>query len=184
MITLAWSSLIAAALMLCTLLWFFRRMVVKPFRRLLSGSRAVAGGNLDHRIDMESGDEFAELASAMNGMTDRFQRTYDELEAVCRNLDQEVRDRTREVVQREQLASVGFLAAGVAHEINNPLASIAWSAEALESRLHDLLHSGSDIQPQPEAIVSLSTDQLDSLRTNLKRIQDEAFRCKVSPNGC
>jgi two-component system, NtrC family, sensor kinase len=177
MITLAWSSLVAAFFMLGTLLWFFRRMVVKPFRRLLSGSRLVASGNLDHRINMGTGDEFSELAAAMNSMTDRFQRTYDELDAVCRNLDKEVRDRTREVIQREQLASVGFLAAGVAHEINNPLASIAWSAEALESRLHDLLHTdgGSDGSP---STIALSTDQLDSLRINLKRIQEEAFRCK------
>lgn len=189
MISLAWTSLVAAVLMLGTLLWLFRKMVVKPFRSLLSGSRLVASGDLDHRIDLGTGDEFSELANAMNGMTDRFQKTYDELEAVCKNLDQEVRDRTREVVQREQLASVGFLAAGVAHEINNPLASIAWSAEALESRLHDLLHPNSPAtvsfdnqspaEHEAQAVVCpLSNDQIDSLRTNLKRIQDEAFRCK------
>lgn len=182
MIGIAWSSLIAAIILVVTLLALFRRLVVKPFRALLAGSRIVAKGELDHRIQMPTGDEFAELAQAMNEMTDRFQRTYDELEAVCRNLDQEVRDRSREAIQREQLASVGFLAAGVAHEINNPLASIAWSAEALESRLHDLLHHQSD-HKQPELEISaqpgaLTEDQIDSLRTNLRRIQDEAFRCK------
>jgi signal transduction histidine kinase len=199
MIALAWSSLVAAIFMLGTLLWLFRKMVVKPFRGLLAGSRLVAGGDLDHRIDLGTGDEFSELANAMNSMTDRFQRTYDELEAVCRDLDKEVCDRTREVVQREQLASVGFLAAGVAHEINNPLASIAWSAEALESRLHDLLHGdAADVAAERQSIagldqtaadstqstlafagtVALTSDQLKSLRTNLKRIQEEAFRCK------
>ncbi len=178
MIALAWSSLFAAISMVVVLLALFRKLVVKPFRELLAGSRLVAKGDLDHRIDLGTGDEFAELADAMNSMTDRFQKTYDELEAVCRNLDQEVRDRSREVIQREQLASVGFLAAGVAHEINNPLASIAWSAEALESRLHDVLHCGQLHETADEDEPALNCDQLESLRTNLRRIQEEAFRCK------
>lgn len=181
MIILAWSSTIAAIAMVGTLLWLFRSLVVRPFRQLLAGSRLVARGDLDHRIDLGTGDELAELAEAMNGMTARFQKAYNDLDDVCRDLDAQVRDRTREVVQREQLASVGFLAAGVAHEINNPLASIAWSAEALESRLHDLLHAtrqrDDEETGEPHA-VPLSAEQLDSLRTNLRRIQEEAFRCK------
>lgn len=184
MIILAWSSTIAAIVMVGSLLWLFRSLVVRPFRQLLAGSRLVARGDLDHRIDLGTGDEFAELAEAMNGMTARFQKAYNDLGDVCRDLDTQVRDRTREVVQREQLASVGFLAAGVAHEINNPLASIAWSAEALESRLHDLLHAtrdaddGQDEEAAEPGAVPLSADQLESLRTNLRRIQEEAFRCK------
>ncbi|WP_164102675.1 sensor histidine kinase [Candidatus Laterigemmans baculatus] len=190
MIILAWSSTIAAIAMVGTLLWLFRTLIMQPFRQLLAGSRRVARGELNHRIDLGTGDELAELAAAMNGMTDRFQKTYDELEAVCRGLDAQIRDRTREVVQREQLASVGFLAAGVAHEINNPLASIAWSAEALESRLHDLLHTphrsagdsgecdSGECDSGGDGFSPLSEDQLESLRTNLRRIQEEAFRCK------
>ena len=64
----------------------------------------------------------------MNDMTARF-------EAIRDDLDRQVQERTKQVVRSEQLASVGFLAAGVAHEINNPLASIALCAESLEGRI-------------------------------------------------
>jgi signal transduction histidine kinase len=67
------------------------------------------------------------------------------------------------VIRSEQLASVGFLAAGVAHEINNPLASIAMCAESLESRFADLASGEADAQVA---------------RRYLELIQAEAFRCK------
>ena len=148
--------------------WFLRRQVVQPFKELLNGSRRIAAGDFDHRIILASRDELSELADAQNKMTSLFVE-------IKNNLDRKVRERTQEVVRSEQLASVGFLAAGVAHEINNPLASIAWSAEALESRLHDLLHRmPTDAQQEN----SDDSDELRILSRYLKKIQDEAFRCK------
>jgi signal transduction histidine kinase len=98
----------------------------------------------------------AELADALNDMTERFQ-------AIRDDLDGQVQLRTREVIRSEQLASVGFLAAGVAHEINNPLASIAMCAESLESRIDALAPAESEAQVA---------------RRYLSLIQSEAFRCK------
>lgn len=171
--------------------WYFRSSVVQPFKVLLAGSRHIANGEFEHHIVLQSHDELAELANALNSMTRRFIEIRD-------NLHEKVQQRTREVVRSEQLASVGFLAAGVAHEINNPLASIAWSAEALEGRLHEILHvQGPDLQDTSVqdsdvqdirvqgngtggrvAQASYDEEQLQVLRKYLKRIQDEAFRCK------
>ena len=103
------------------------RWIFLPLRTLIAGSRRVAAGEFGYRIRLDTHDEMAELAKALNDMTARFQEIRDDL-------DHQVQVRTKQVVRSEQLASVGFLAAGVAHEINNPLASIAMCAESLEGR--------------------------------------------------
>jgi signal transduction histidine kinase len=86
------------------------------------------------------------------------------------SLAEQVNERSRQLVRSERLASVGFLAAGVAHEINNPLASIAFCGEALEARLGDLLRH---MRSSPRM-----TEEHDIFGKYLRMIQDEAFRCK------
>ena len=151
------SAGISAGLILLLFLRLFYQWVFRPLQVLIDGSRQVAAGKFNHRIQLETNDEMAELAEAMNAMTARFQ-------AIRDDLDRQVRERTQQVVRSEQLASVGFLASGVAHEINNPLASIAMSAESLVSRVREILD---DDDPQHEVIANY-----------LRMIQSEAFRCK------
>ncbi len=143
----------------------FNTRIFLPLETLVNGSRIVAGGNYDYRIDLNTEDEVAELAGALNAMTENFQQ-------IKSNLNQQVQVRTKEVVRSEKMASVGFLAAGVAHEINNPLASIAWSAESLETRIYDILNPPENIQEQENLA------QIEDMKKYLQRIQDEAFRCK------
>ncbi len=165
LIAATWTTSILSTISLGALMFLIYRWVFRPLNTLIQGSRKVAGGDFDHRISIETDDEMAELARAMNQMTSRFQEIRDDL-------DRQVKQGIKEVVRSEQLASVGFLAAGVAHEINNPLASIAWCAESLESRMHDIIYDEN----------ATSDDDQDSevnvLRTYLRRMQDEAFRCK------
>ena len=161
---------IAAFGMIVVLFNRFRNGLLLPMERLIEGSRHVAAGNYDFRVQLDSDDEVAELGNALNAMTHNFQ----EIKA---DLNNQVQLRTKEVVRSEKMASVGFLAAGVAHEINNPLASIAWSAESLEMRLHEILNPEEDAEPE-----SLKSD-IEEMKKYLARIQEEAFRCKEITSG-
>ncbi len=156
---------LSAFMLLFVLIQRFNLRIFQPLEILVNGSRIVARGRYNHRIDLDTNDEMAELAGALNAMTSNFQQ-------IKSNLNRQVRERTKEVVRSEKMASVGFLAAGVAHEINNPLASIAWSAESLESRIQEILDPDSELSDIEYA------SQIEDMKKYLRRIQDEAFRCK------
>ena len=155
---IVWTSAAMVLIMLCGLAALFHRWVLYPVRLLQRGVRRVARGAFDYKIDLHTGDEMQALAEAFNDMTARLSVTYADLE-------RQVQERSKQLVRSERLASVGFLAAGVAHEINNPLASIAFCSEALETRLAALLDRGENADAK-------------LVRNYLRMIQEEAFRCK------
>lgn len=157
----AWVNAAVALILLITSVRLFYKWFAEPLQKLVQGSREVAKGKYSHRIHLDTKDEIGELAEAMNEMTAQFQHTRDDL-------DRQVRERTKQVVRSEQLASVGFLAAGVSHEINNPLASIALCSESLESRINELFEGREDADAENVAVV----------HNYLQMIQEEAFRCK------
>ena len=134
---------------------FGYRSVIVPLRQLREGVRDFAGGDLGRRLDTTVDQEFAALA-------DEFNRMAGELEALYRDLEAKVQAKSRELVRSERLASVGFLAAGVAHEINNPLSIMTGYAEMGQKWLHG----------------AQSDEQRAELRTALQIIRQEAFRCK------
>ena len=161
-----WITSITGGLVFALFVRLFYRWIILPLRLLVDGSRRVARGQFNYRIHLDAQDEMAELAEALNDMTARFQ-------AIRDDLDRQVQERTKQVVRSEQLASVGFLAAGVAHEINNPLASVAMCAESLEGRVRELLRDEGPRPPEGE-----DDQRLAVITHYLRMIQDEAFRCK------
>ncbi len=155
---LVWVTSLSALGLFLFLAYFAYRSVVTPIRALHRGASRVAAGDFDYRINLNTNDEISELAAAFNHMTERFQ-------SIADDLDRQVKQQTQQLVQSAKLAGVGFLAAGVAHEINNPLHAIATAAEGLEYRLLGLL---SHADEQDAAII----------REYLQMMQTESARCR------
>ncbi len=131
------------------------RSVMRPMTELNAGVRHLASGEFSRKLPVHGHREFAELARDFNQMAAQLDELYGSLE-------KQVEEKSRELVRSQHLASVGFLAAGVAHEINNPLGVITGFAEFTQQQL----------QQQPK---SAATEQIEKA---LQAINDEAFRCK------
>ncbi len=123
---------------------FIRRAVHRPVKELVEGTKRIAHGDFDYTIPFSSKDELGQLAEAFNDMTQRLKRAQYQL------------------LQSEKLASIGKLAATIAHEINNPLNGILTYTKLIERKL---------------AQDSLQRDEVERFRSYLTIMERETERC-------
>ena len=125
--------------LICTVVAAFvlARATVRPIVKLLRAAREIGHGNLDVSVPVSPDEELRELGNAFNEMTRRLRGYYDGLEEEVRKRTEELRRREKDLEQERRLAAIGRLAAGVAHEVSNPLTVIAGAAEGLRDRAKD-----------------------------------------------
>ncbi len=147
---------------------FTRRFVDQPINKLIEGTRAVSKMKLDEPINIDSSEELGELANSFNIMRERLKEAIDELNSFAQRLEEKVEDRTKQLelankklMATDRLASLGQLAASVAHEINNPLYSILNLSKLMERMVKE------DGVPQ---------DRINEFRKYLSQVSSETAR--------
>jgi two-component system NtrC family sensor kinase len=142
--------------------------ISRPIRAMADAARKITDGDYSQKVEVSSEDEIGFLANNFNKMVAELVRAHQELKEWAETLERKVEQRTTELramqahlIQSEKLAGVGKLAAGVAHEINNPLTCVLTNSSLL---LEDL---------PPD----------DPRREDLQTIVDETLRCRKIVKG-
>lgn len=114
------------------------RIVVKPVNRLLTATEKITNGVYGYQVSVAGALELAQLANSFNAMSAALAQKQQELSDQLHQLEamnQDLKLAREEAIRSEKLASVGLLAAGTAHEIGTPLASVMGYAELLGQEL-------------------------------------------------
>lgn len=132
--------------------YLLQRLIYVPLKDLEEGAEEVRSGQLDKTIPVRSDDEFGRVASSFNQMTDALSSARAEVNQLIQALETKVEERSRdllaaraEVAQGEKLASIGVLAAGIAHELNNPLTGVLTFTSLMRKNAKDGSQDAEDL---------------------------------------
>lgn len=120
--------------------YILSRIVVRPVNKLLAATEKITEGHYGQHLSISGCSELSLLAEAFNTMSERLQQKDNQVKLQVTALEKANRELSQareETLRSEKMASIGLLAAGMAHEVGTPLSSIIGYAELLEGELPD-----------------------------------------------
>jgi len=144
--------------------WMISHSLLHPLTELQAAMTATGSGEPDRPVGVDARDEIGDLARAFAGMTERLRHSRADLERLNSQLEARLADLEQaqaRLVQSEKLASIGEMAAGVAHGLRNPLASLRASAQLV------LRHPDSPAAAEQLRSMIEEVDRLDRRITHL-----------------
>ncbi len=175
-VRMAWVMLLGTALLLLVMYILLNRFVLRPMGDLMAGAERVARGDFSRAVRVPRlPDEMAGLIRAFNGMMARLEEAQQGLRADIAEARDRIEDTERKLVIAQRLSATGTLAAGVAHEINNPLGGLLNAARALQAR------AGEDSRARE--YTALILDGLERIQETVRKLLQFAPRrfapCRV-----
>ncbi len=157
---LAMIGLSVVAFVLSLLLLVSTNFIMRPIRQLIVTAGRIGEGKLDERVSIDSGDEVARLGSTFNAMADSLQERERKLEERSRQLEgalSDLQESQEALIRSERLATIGQMAAQIAHEVRNPLNALGLNAELLADELD-------------ESVSAVSGPLLSGIRDEVQRL--------------
>ena len=159
---------IMSVILLLVILFFITSSIIQPLQQMVNATNKIANGDLSHKVNINFQDEIGQLGHSFNRMTENLKKANEKLILWGKTLEKRVEERTQKLremqdslVRSEKLASLGKMAAGVAHEINNPLTSILLNTHLMLEKVK----------------------KNSRFRENLSLIADETSRCSEIVKG-